>query len=726
MKSLLPRVLLSTATALLALACGSRSSGETTPEEGSSEMTPPMAKRLPHPLTNHGETRDDPYYWMRSDDRSDPEALAYLEQENAYANEVLAPLDGFRQSLYDEIVARIPQDDTSVPYFKDGFWYYGRVEAGKEYGISCRRPGERGTFPEGATEEVILDQNERADGQSYYRLGGLSVSDDGTQMAIGEDTVSRRLYTLRFKNLATGEFYPEEIPNTSGGAVFAADNRTVFYIKKDLETLREYQVWRHVIGTDPSEDAMVFEETNDEFYMGLSRSRSRDYIFIGSYQTLSHEYQAIDARNPTAEPVVILPREENHEYDVDHAGGRFYIRTNWEARDFRLMSVEPGQSQDKSNWREEVPARESVLLDDFELFEQYLVIVERREGIRRLRVRPFASPENEHEIEFEDPVYVSGLGRNADFESTTLRMTYESMRRPESIYDYDMGSRERTLLKQEEVVGGFDPEAYVTERVMAQAHDGTQVPVSLVYRADLDRSQPNPLFLYGYGSYGISIDPSFSSSRFSLIDRGVIYAIAHIRGGQEMGRAWYENGKLLNKMNTFTDFIECAESLIQSGYTQSDRLFAYGGSAGGLLMGAVVNLRPDLFQAVVADVPFVDVVTTMLDESIPLTTFEYDEWGNPNDETYFRYMMSYSPYDNVAAQDYPAMLVLTGLHDSQVQYWEPAKWVARLRYRGTGSEPLLFITNMDAGHGGASGRFRRHEETARVYSFLLDQIDIHQ
>lgn len=688
-------------------------------------MSPPVAKRVPHELRAHDHVRQDPYYWMRSDDRSDPEVLEHLRAENAYAEARLERLNGFRDSLFDEIVRRIPQDDESVPYRLDGYWYYDRVVEGKEYSIYCRKQGSLE-----AEEQIMLDANAEAEGHEYYALGGMSVTVDGNILAYGEDTVSRRIYTLKFRNLETGENLPDVIEGTTGRMVWALDNQTVFYVKREEGTLRAYQVWRHRLGTPVGDDGLVFEEEDDEFLLSIFRSRSRDYIFIGSWQTLTREYRTIDARDPESEPRVVLARERQHEYDVDHAHGRFWIRTNWQATDFRLMSVEPDESQDKANWREEISERDGVLLRGFELFEEHLVISERRGGIARLNVIPMRrgalARDDAHEVEFEEPVYTSDIGTNSEFETTTLRLGYSSMTTPSSVYDYDMNGRTLELKKRARVVGDFDPAEYATERVTATVSDGTEVPISLVYRRDLDRSRPQPLLLYGYGSYGYSLDPTFSSTRLSLLDRGVVYAIAHIRGGQEMGRDWYEDGKLLHKMNTFTDFIDCGLHLQREGWTDPTKMFAHGGSAGGLLMGAVINMRPDIFAGVVADVPFVDVVTTMLDESIPLTTFEYDEWGNPNEEEYYRYMLQYSPYDNVRAQDYPNLLVLTGLHDSQVQYWEPMKWVARLRERGTGDNQLLFLTNMDAGHGGASGRFRRHKETALIYAFLLDIVGIRE
>jgi oligopeptidase B len=682
---------------------------------------PPIAREVPHTLQTHGVRREDPYYWLRDDARTSPEVLAHLRAEADYAQAQLAPLEDLRTELYDEIVARIPKDDSSVPYFLDGYWYYSRVEKDREYAVHCRR---RGTLE--AAEQIILDENLRAEGHDYYATGALSVSVDGKTLAYAEDTVSRRIYSIRFRDLDSGRDHEEVLQGTSGALVWALDHRTLFYVKRDPSTLRAHQVFRHVLGTPQAQDVLVYDEQDEEFYVGIARSRSRDFVLIGSYQTLSHEYRTVDARKPDSAPVVVLPREAEHEYDVDHAHGRFYIRTNWQARDFRLMSVEPRDSADKRKWKVEIPARQGVLLTEFELFQDHLVLGERRGGLSRLRVIPWRDRDAAHEIEFEESAYYSSIDNNPDFASGTLRFHYTSMTTPPSTYDYDMNARTRELKKRVRVEGDFDPSRYATARIEVPARDGVQVPVSLVYRKDLDRSRPQPLLLYGYGSYGYAVDPRFSSARLSLLDRGMIFAMAHVRGGQELGRAWYDDGKLLHKLNSFHDFIDCAEHLVRQGWTRSDQLFALGGSAGGLLVAAVANMRPELFHGVVADVPFVDVVTTMLDESIPLTTFEYDEWGNPNRREYFDYMLKYSPYDNVKAQAYPHMLVLTGLHDSQVQYWEPAKWVARLRATKTDDRPLIFHVNMEAGHGGASGRFRQHEETAMIYAFLLSRAGLAQ
>jgi oligopeptidase B len=683
----------------------------TIPDDASTPPTPP---REPKTLTAHGHERVDDYYWMRDDDRQDPRVLAHLQAETDYAKAWLAPRQGLQATLYDEIVGRIAKDDESVPVHLDGYWYYVRFVPGGEYPLYCRR---QGTMD--APEHVFFDANRAADGEAYYQVTGLTVTRDGRTLAYAEDKVSRRVYDLRFRDLTTGEDHPEVIPGTSGDAAWALDHRTVFYVKKEEGTLREYQVWRHVLGTDPADDECVFEETDPEFHLGVWRTKSRAYVVIGSFQTVTTEMRFLPADDPEGHFRVFLPRERHHEHSIDHADSRFYVRTNWEAQNFRLMSVAPETSADKSTWREEIPHRPDVFLRSFEVFQEHLVVGERRDGLARIRVIPWADREAAHEVGFDEEVFHTDLGANPDFQTTTLRFHYTSLTTPGSVFDYEMNARTRVLKKREKVLGDFDPGRYETHRVVATARDGTRVPVSIVHRRDLDRSKPQPLLQYGYGAYGISMDPAFASPRLSLLDRGFIYAIAHIRGGQELGRPWYEAGKLAHKQNTFSDFIDVTRHLQAEGWTTPDQTFALGGSAGGLLMGAVANQAPELYRGVVAQVPFVDVVTTMLDESIPLTTFEYDEWGNPNEEAAYHRMLAYSPYDNVAPQDYPYLFVLTGLHDSQVQYWEPAKWVARLRATKTDDRPVLFHCNMDAGHGGASGRFRRHEETAMVFTFLL-------
>jgi len=559
-----------------------------------------------------------------------------------------------------------------------------------------------------------------ASGHEYFsaRVGVSGISEDQRILAFATDSVGRRKYTIRFLDLDTGGYLADEIPDVTPNVAWAADNRTLFYTRQDPETLRRFQVYRHILGTDPSADELVYEETDEEFNVSVGRTKSQDYIFIASSQTLSTEYRYVSAADPSAEFRVILPRAADHEYSVEHFGDHFYFRTNHEAPNFRLVRA-PVDDPDIDGWEEVVAHRDSVLLEGFDLFRDHLVLEEREGGLVRLRVIPWTG-DGEHYIEFDDAAWMAFTTANLEFDTSVLRYGYTSMTTPFTTYDYDMESRERKLLKRTEVVGDFDPADYESERLWAEARDGRQVPISLVCRRGFERNGSAPLLLYAYGSYGSSMDATFSPARLSLLDRGFVFAIAHVRGGEELGRWWYEEGKLLNKMNTFTDFIDSADYLVSEGYADPDRVFAMGGSAGGLLMGAVVNMRPDLWRGVVAAVPFVDVVTTMLDESIPLTTSEYDEWGDPNDSTYFEYMLSYSPYDNVERVDYPNLLVTTGLHDSQVQYWEPAKWVAKLRTMKTDSNHLYLHTNMEAGHGGASGRFKRHRETALEYAFLLD------
>ncbi|MDX1393790.1 MAG: S9 family peptidase [Gemmatimonadota bacterium] len=675
-------------------------------------VEPPVATVVPHEIQTHGHLRVDDYYWLN--DRDDPDVIAYLEAENDYTDAMMAHTADLRRELFDEIKGRIEQTDLSVPVFENGYFYYSRTEDGKDYSIHARK---RGSLD--APEEILIDENVRAEGESYYGLSASEVSPGNDLLAFAEDVVGRRIYTLRFKDLETGQLLADEIPGISGNVVWAEDNRTVFYTKRDPQTLRSFQIFRHELGTDPSSDALVFQEDDEEFSTFVRKTRSRDFILIGSSHTLTNEYRYLDARDPTGEFTVFLPRDEGHEHSIDHVGDHFYISTNsGGASNFRLMRT-PVSATAMENWEEVIPHRDDVLLQGFTPFERHLVVNEREAGLVKLRIIPWDGSD-EHYIEFDDPAYLAYTTGNPEMATSTLRFGYTSLAVPRTIYDYDMETRERTLLKQEAVLGDFDSSDYVVERLMAPARDGVEVPVSIVYRRGIEKNGTNPTLLYAYGSYGASMDATFSSSRLSLLDRGFVYAIGHIRGGQEMGRRWYEDGKMFNKMNTFTDYIDVAEFLIAGGYTTPDLLFAKGGSAGGLLMGAVANLRPDLFRGMIANVPFVDVVTTMLDESIPLTTFEYDEWGNPNDLESYNYMLSYSPYDQVVAKDYPNMLVTTGLHDSQVQYWEPAKWVAKLRAVKTDDNRLLLRTHMDAGHGGGSGRDRSYEETAFEFAFMLD------
>jgi len=678
------------------------------------KMDPPRAAKIPKELTLHGDTRVDEYFWLNQ--RDNPEVIAYLEAENAYKEAVLAHTQPLQERLFQEIVGRIKATDMSVPYRDNGYYYYSRYEEGDEYPYRCRKQGNLE-----ADEEVLLDINEMAEGHDYFSVSGPSVSPDNTLIAYGVDTVSRRRYTLHFKNLSTGEVLPDAVPNTTGGAVWAADNRTVFYVQKD-DALRPFKIFKHVLGTTLDQDQEIYHEQDNTFNTYVFKTKSRKYLMIASSSTLSTEYRFLEADDPQGTFRIFIPRQKDLLYSVDHFQDHFFIRTNWEAENFRLMKT-PISRTARENWQEVIPHRRDVLFQGFELFRDFLVISDVKAGIPDIRIIPWKDGE-EHSLDFGESAYLASISTNREFDTEVLRYSYTSLTTPNSIFDYNMRAREKTLLKQEEVLGGFDPADYAAERLFAPARDGVQVPISLVYRKGFSRDGTHPLLLGGYGSYGSIRYPTFRSDRLSLLDRGFVYAIAHIRGGQEMGRWWYEDGKLLNKKNTFTDFIDCAEFLIKEKYAAPDKVFAMGGSAGGLLMGAILNMRPDLWRGVVAAVPWVDVVTTMLDDSIPLTAGEWDEWGDPREKEYYDYMLSYSPYDQVMAQDYPALLVTTGLHDSQVQYWEPAKWVAKLRDLKTDNNLLVLHTNMDAGHGGQSGRFRRYRETALEYAFFLDLLGI--
>ncbi|MBD0256184.1 MAG: S9 family peptidase [Cytophagales bacterium] len=682
-----------------------------------STVQPPLAKKNPKQLTMHGVTRTDNYYWLNK--REDPEVIAYLNAENDYLKQKMAHTEPLQEKLYGEMRGRVKEDDSSVPFRQDGYYYYTRYEKGGEYPLYCRRKGSL-TAP----EEVMVNGNEMGKGKGYFAISTWEVSPDGNLLAFAIDTLGRRIYNIQFKDLRTGKLLPDIIRATTPNLAWSTDNQTVFYTKQDLQTLRWEKVYRHKLAADPAKDVLVFHEKDDTFYAGVSRSKSRKYIIIGSgnNSSMTSESLYLEAANPTGSFKVFLPRQKGHQYDLDHADGKFYIRTNDGAQNFKLMATAEGNPA-KANWKEVVPHRPDVLLEGFELFKEYLVLQERGNALTRIQVRPWAGG-GDHFLDFGEPAYTASVAFNPEYDTKTLRYNYTSMTTPQSVYDYDMAARTRQLMKQTEVLGGFDSKNYQTERLFATAPDGTKVPISLVYRKGIKKDGSNPLLVYGYGSYGISMDPSFSSSSLSLLDRGFVYAIAHIRGGQEMGRAWYEDGKLYKKKNTFTDFIACTEYLQKEGFSRPERTFAMGGSAGGLLMGAVMNMRPDLYKGIIAAVPFVDVVTTMLDSSIPLTTNEYDEWGNPGEKGYFDYMLAYSPYDHVEGKSYPNLLVTTGLHDSQVQYWEPAKWVAKLRDTKKDNNLLLLHTNMEAGHGGASGRFRRYKETALQYAFLLDQAGI--
>lgn len=673
--------------------------------------TPPRAPQLPQKLVHHGHERYDEYYGLR--DRDDPQVLEYLQKENSYRQEEMKHTLDLQEELYREIRGRIVEEDQSVPYFKRGYWYYVRFQEGQEQPIYARKK-ESLEQP----EELLIDANEGARQHDYYKVGGLSVSPDNKCLAYGIDTVGRRLYTIYFKDIATGEQLEEFLPETTGSGAWSACGQYIFYSVKD-ETLRPHAIFRHRIGTPATEDVELFREEDPTYVCGVSKTKSQAYILIGSHSTVADEYQYLSASSPTEAFQTFLPRERGHEHGIAHAGDHWYIRTNRDqSPNFKLMRA-PLNDPGKRPWEEVIPHRKEVFLEDVELFRHYLVTEERRQGLSRLCIRPWSGAKS-HELDFPSETYTAGIGYNPDYESSLLRYGYSSLTTPPSVYDYHMEERSHELRKQLEIKGGYDESLYQSERIWATAPDGTEVPISLVYRRDMRQAAGNPLLLIGYGSYGITVDPGFSSTRLSLLDRGFTVAIAHVRGGQYLGRAWYEEGKLLRKKNTFTDYIACAEYLLKHKYSRRDRLFGLGGSAGGLLIGAVINQRPELFRGVIAAVPFVDVLTTMLDESIPLTTGEYDEWGNPQDPDYYHYIHDYSPYDQVKEQSYPAMLVTTGLHDSQVQFWEPAKWVARLRDRKQDKQPLYLYVNMQTGHGGASGRFEAIRETALEYAFLLD------
>ncbi|MBZ0087156.1 MAG: S9 family peptidase [Thermomonas sp.] len=694
--------------------------------------TPPDAAQHPHVVTApHGAQRQDPYYWLRDDERKNPAMLAYLNAENAYADAVLAPTKPLQDKLYDETVARIRQDDASVPFRERGFWYYARFETGKDYPIHARRKDGPGvdaasllaanTVGEFHDEQVLLDVNALAAGKDYYNVGDYEVSPDNTTLAWAEDSNGRRQHVIRFRNLATGVDYPETISGVSGDLVWADDNRTLFYIENDPDTLLTVRVKKHVLGSDPKNDPVVHEEADDNYYLSIGRTRDERYIIIAMSSTLSSELRYAPAANPV-QFSVFAPRARDVEYEADHFGGRWVIRTNADgATNFKLVTAADGATS-RTDWQDWIGHRDDVLIEDFELFDGFTAIAERSGGLERVRL--LRANGSEEFVRADEPAYSMGLATNSEPNTDWVRYSYTSMTTPGSVYELNVATGERRLLKRQPVLGDFNPDNYVTERLWATARDGTRVPVSLVYRKGFARDGKAALLLYGYGSYGASMDPGFSISTLSLLDRGMVYAIAHVRGGQELGRRWYEDGKLLKKVNTFTDFIDVRDFLVREGYAAPDRVAAHGGSAGGLLMGAVANMAPDKFRVILSQVPFVDVVTTMLDPSIPLTTNEYDEWGNPEDKTYYDYILGYSPYDNLRAQAYPAMFIGTGLWDSQVQYWEPAKYVARLRDVNTSAAPVVFRTNMDAGHGGKSGRFRRYREQAEMYAFLLEQLGV--
>lgn len=678
-------------------------------------LTAPTVEVKPKEIITHNHTRIDNYYWLN--DPENPDVIAYLNAENEYLSQVMAPVKPLQEKLFEEMKGRIKEQDESVPV-KDGeYFYYVKYVEGGEYPIYCRK-----TESMDAAEEILLDGNEMGKGKKYFTIGGYEITDNDEIIAYGVDTVSRRNYTVRFKNLKTGEIYKDQIKNTEGGSyAWAADNKTFFYILRDQKTLLGYQVWRHILGTDVKTDVLVYEEKDNQYYMGLYRMKSKKYIAIGSdHNGIASEYQLLEAENPTGEFKTFLPRERGHEYDIEHFEDKFYVKTNTDnAFNFKLMEVGEYETSNQSKWKTVIEHRPEVYLEGIEVFKNHLVVQEKSQGLSQLRIINH-STKAEHYLNFGEPAYDANIGSNPSFDTNTLRYSYTSLTTPNSTFDYDMNAQTKELKKQQTVLGGFDKENYASERVFVTVRDGAKVPISIVYRKDTKLDGTAPLLQYSYGSYGYSTDATFGSGRISLLDRGFIYAIAHIRGGQEMGREWYENGKMFKKMNTFNDFTDCSDFLIKNQYCSSDKLFALGGSAGGLLMGAIINLRPDLYRGVVAAVPFVDVVTTMLDETIPLTTGEFEEWGNPKNKDSYEYMLSYSPYDNVEAKTYPNLLLTTGLHDSQVQYFEPAKWVAKLRTIKTDNNLLLMHTNMEAGHGGASGRFASLKEVAMQYAFIID------
>jgi oligopeptidase B len=714
------------------------------------DFKPPVAAVQPHALTSTHGVRTDPYYWLRDDERANPQMLAYLEAENAYRERCMAADKPFEEALYQEIVSRLKQDDAGVPYRKHGYWYNSRFEPGKEHPIIVRCKGS----PD-APEEVLLDANALAVGHDYYRIGALEVSPDGDWLAFCEDTVGRRQYTLRCKNLRTGEILPTAIPDVESDLAWANDNRTLLYVEKDPETLLGIYVKKHVLGTDSRHDALVFEQKDRSFYTGVSKSKSDRFIFIHMESTVSSEWRYAHADDPALEFRTFLPHERDHEYQVEHLGDAFIIRTNWQARNFRVMRAAIGQEGDRAAWQDVVAHRGDTFIEDFDVFNGFLALSVRTGGLAKICITLLnpdppapgvsASPPGvsvpppgisvpprgvsgrgttEFFIASDEAAYATSLSVNTELDTDLVRYAYSSLTTPTTVYDYNVRTGEKTLLKRDPVVGSFDPANYRTELLFATARDGAQVPVSLVYHKSCVRDGTAPLLQYAYGAYGLSMDPSFSSARLSLLDRGFVYAIAHVRGGQEMGRAWYDDGRKLHKKNSFTDFIDVTRHLVAERYAAKDNVFAMGGSAGGLLMGAVANLSPGDYRGMVAQVPFVDVVTTMLDDSIPLTTNEYDEWGNPAERADYDYMLSYSPYDNVRTQAYPAMFITTGLWDSQVQYYEPAKWIAKLRALKTDRNLVLLHADMDAGHGGKSGRFQRYREIAMEYAFLLTQAGI--
>jgi len=705
--------------------------------------SPPVAALRPHSLVSRHGTRVDPYYWLRDDKRENPEILAYLAAENAYGERQMAAAKPLENTLFQEITGRLRQDDSSVPQRKNGYWYYTRYVQGMEQPIYARRKDSQG-----APEQILLDANELATGHEYYQIGDLEVSPDAKWLAFCEDLVGRRQYRLRFKDLSNGEILPGSIDDVEADLAWANDNRTVLYVEKDPETLLGLNVKKHVVGSDPAHDVLVFHQTDKSFYTSVLRSRSDRFLYINMESTVSSEWRYADAGDPDLKFKVFLAHRRDHEYHVADVGDKFIVRTNWRAKNFRLMEVPIGKESNLRSWRDVVAHRDDTFIQDFEVFDHFIALSVRSGGLMKIAIKPQGAMADAATqggptaqggsatnggmaaqvffIASDEAAYTTSISANPDIHSDLLRYSYSSLATPTSIYDYDVRTGKKTLLKRDPVIGDFDPEHYTTEFVFAPARDGKAIPVSLVYRKGLASDGTAPVLLYGYGSYGLSMDPNFSSARLSLIDRGFVFAIAHVRGGQEMGRAWYDDGRLLHKNNSFTDFIDVTHYLVAERYAAKDKVFAMGGSAGGLLMGAVANMSPRDYRAIIAQVPFVDVVTTMLDDTIPLTSNEYDEWGNPANKKYYDYLLTYSPYDNIRAQGYPAMWVTTGLWDSQVQYYEPTKWVAKLRSMKTDSNPLVLYVDMESGHGGKSGRFQRYRVIAKEYAFILNLLGVHQ
>ncbi len=758
LSTLKPRALLLPSLLVLLAACAEQQELSPPPPAG---PQPPVASVHPFEVQSANGVRIDNYYWLRDDSRTRPEVLNYLKAENAYYAQMTAHTKDLEETLYKEIIGRIKQDDSTVPAKYKHYFYYTRYEQGQEYPVYARRKGSTE-----APEQVMVDGNANAKGHDFYQVGGQEISPNEQLLAYAEDTVGRRQFTIRVKDLTSGKLLPDQIENTPASMAWADDNKTLFYVENDPITLLGIRVRKHVLGSNVKNDPVVYEELDHSYYMGVSRSGDEKYVVIDEQSTLSSEVRFIPAAQPKAKFKMLTPREHDFEYHAEHIDQRWVIRTNWNAKNFRVMQVDDARVGDKKGWNELVPGRKDVLIDRIEPFRNFLAIEERSDGLQRVRIKPWGNRAHctpqpgadqreslphpalratlsrdagegkierpsaaafclggaETFVKPDDTDYTAGIGENREQDTDTLRYTYTSLITPNTVYDLDVATGKRELKKRDTVLGGYDPANYAAERIWAQVRDGTWVPVSLAYRKDFKRDGTTPLYQTGYGSYGASSDPRFSAPRFSLIDRGFVYAVAHVRGGEEMGRDWYENGKLLKKKNTFTDFIDVTEYLVKYGYAAKGKVVAEGGSAGGLLMGAITNMAPQDYRAIAAHVPFVDVVTTMLDESIPLTTNEFDEWGNPKETVYYNYMLSYSPYDNVSAQAYPALLVTTGLWDSQVQYYEPAKWVAKLRALKTDKNTLLFKVNMDAGHGGKSGRFQRYREVAEEFAFMIDQV----